>query len=150
MFTWSFLFLTNKLQRFEHKSKASSKSSFSDKIEGRIDFPLSVNMLPYTTNPNSQRVDKSKYWYDLSSAVIHKGKLESGHYYAYCRQGDQVSIIPNANGSANRSSGSSSMTTRSPRSRRLRFSMPTPIYCFTICGLSLTLRIDLDAGHLDG
>lgn len=50
-------------------------------------------MLPYTTNPNSQHVDKSKYWYDLSSAVIHKGKLESGHYYAYCRQGDQVRCL---------------------------------------------------------
>lgn len=86
-------FWTKWFQRFEHKSKASSKLSFSDKIEGRIDFPLSVNMLPYTTNPNSQRVDKSKYWYDLSSAVIHKGKLESGHYYAYCRQGDQVSCL---------------------------------------------------------
>lgn len=28
--------------------------------------------------------------YDLASAVVHKGKLEAGHYYVYCRQGDQV------------------------------------------------------------
>ncbi|KAF7591377.1 hypothetical protein BBP40_001603 [Aspergillus hancockii] len=61
---------------------------FSEKLEGRIDFPMSINMLPYTTNPNS-RLDKSKYVYDLSSAVVHKGKLDSGHYYVYCRQGDE-------------------------------------------------------------
>lgn len=46
-------------------------------------------MLPYTTNPNTN-VDKSRFTYDLSSAVVHKGKLEAGHYYVYCRQGEQV------------------------------------------------------------
>lgn len=46
-------------------------------------------MLPYTTAPNA-RVDRSKYVYDLSTAVVHKGKLDAGHYYCYCRQGDQV------------------------------------------------------------
>ncbi|KKK13802.1 hypothetical protein P175DRAFT_0511588 [Aspergillus ochraceoroseus IBT 24754] len=74
--------LCMQLKRFEHTF------SVSEKVEGRIDFPLSINMLPYTTNPNS-RVDKSRYIYDLSSAVVHKGKLEAGHYYVYCRQGDQ-------------------------------------------------------------
>jgi ubiquitin carboxyl-terminal hydrolase 22/27/51 len=46
-------------------------------------------MLPYTTNPDTA-VDKSRYIYDLSSAVVHKGKLEAGHYYVYCRQGEEV------------------------------------------------------------
>lgn len=47
-----------------------------------------INMLPYTTRPNSQKVDK--FAYDLSSVVVHKGKLDAGHYYAYCKQGDKV------------------------------------------------------------
>lgn len=46
-------------------------------------------MLPYTTNPNTVS-DESQYTYDLSSAVVHKGKLDAGHYYVYCRQGDEV------------------------------------------------------------
>jgi len=76
--------LANLMQRYEHTF------AVSEKVEGRIDFPLSLNMLPYTTNPDV-RVDRSKYVYDLSTAVVHKGKLDAGHYYAYCRQGDQVS-----------------------------------------------------------
>lgn len=74
--------LCMQLKRYEHTF------SVSEKLEGRIDFPLSINMLPYTTNPDS-RVDKSRYIYDLSSAVVHKGKLDAGHYYVYCRQGDE-------------------------------------------------------------
>jgi ubiquitin carboxyl-terminal hydrolase 22/27/51 len=61
----------------------------SEKVEGKVDFPLSINMLPYTTKPNA-KVDKSKYMYDLASAVVHRGKLDAGHYYVYCRQGEQV------------------------------------------------------------
>ncbi|KAL3479476.1 hypothetical protein BJX99DRAFT_71307 [Aspergillus californicus] len=74
--------LCMQLKRFEHTF------SVSEKVEGRIDFPLAINMLPFTTNPDST-VDKSRYTYDLSSAVVHKGKLDAGHYYVYCRQGDQ-------------------------------------------------------------
>ncbi|PYH46855.1 putative ubiquitin C-terminal hydrolase Ubp8 [Aspergillus saccharolyticus JOP 1030-1] len=74
--------LCMQLKRFEHSA------SVSEKLEGRIEFPLSINMLPYTTNPNS-KVDKARFMYDLSSAVVHKGKLDSGHYYVYCRQGDE-------------------------------------------------------------
>ena len=50
-------------------------------------------MLPYTTKPHSQKTAKSKYLYDLASAVVHRGKLEAGHYFVYCRQGDQVNPI---------------------------------------------------------
>jgi len=60
-------------------------------VEGRIDFPLTLNMLPYTTKANQRRArtDQSRYMYDLASAVVHRGKLDAGHYYVYCRQGDQ-------------------------------------------------------------
>lgn len=72
------------LQRFGHND------SVSEKVEGRIEFPLSINMLPFTTDPDSKGVDTSLYMYDLTSAVVHKGKLDAGHYYVYCRRGDQV------------------------------------------------------------
>lgn len=62
-------------------------------MEGRIDFPLSINMLPYTTKQYSKSIDRSKFIYDLSSAVVHKGKLDAGHYYAYCRHGDEVRLL---------------------------------------------------------
>ncbi|KAJ9218349.1 hypothetical protein DTO166G4_215 [Paecilomyces variotii] len=75
--------LCMQLKRFGHSE------AVSEKLEGRVNFPLSINMLPYTTKPNSQKVPKSKYMYDLSTAVIHKGQLDTGHYYAYCRQGEQ-------------------------------------------------------------
>lgn len=45
-------------------------------------------MLPYTTRPGNSR-DKSDYDYDLLSVVVHLGDMESGHYLAYCRQGEQ-------------------------------------------------------------
>ncbi|BDD55625.1 hypothetical protein MAP00_001119 [Monascus purpureus] len=75
--------LCMQLKRFDHNS------SVSEKVEGRIDFPLSINMLPYTTKQCSKSIDRSKFIYDLSSAVVHKGKLDAGHYYAYCRHGDE-------------------------------------------------------------
>lgn len=71
-------------QRFEHTL------SVSEKVEGKIDFPLSINMLPYTTRAHCKNEGgHSNFLYDLSSAVVHKGKLDAGHYYVYCRQGEQ-------------------------------------------------------------
>lgn len=75
-----------------------------------MDFPLSINMLPYTTKPNSRKVDKSRYLYDLASAVVHKGKLEAGHYYVYCRQGDQVSQFHDQSSSSSSYRHTSSLT----------------------------------------
>ncbi|KLJ13264.1 ubiquitin carboxyl-terminal hydrolase 22/27/51 [Blastomyces silverae] len=76
--------LCMQLKRFEHTL------SISEKVEGKVDFPLSINMLPYTTHPHSKsKGGNSNFMYDLSSAVVHKGKLDAGHYYVYCRQGEQ-------------------------------------------------------------
>ncbi|QSS51099.1 ubiquitin carboxyl-terminal hydrolase [Histoplasma capsulatum var. duboisii H88] len=76
--------LCMQLKRFEHTL------SVSEKVEGKIDFPLSINMLPYTTRAHYKNEGgHSNFLYDLSSAVVHKGKLDAGHYYVYCRQGEQ-------------------------------------------------------------
>ncbi|KAJ5777665.1 hypothetical protein N7520_000911 [Penicillium odoratum] len=67
------------LKRYEHKSASS------EKMHGHIDFPLTLNMLPYTVKKDKERVDTSRYIYDLSTVVVHQGSMESGHYYAYTR-----------------------------------------------------------------
>lgn len=54
-------------------------------MNGHIDFPLSVNMLPYTVRKDNLPVDMSNYMYDLSTVIVHQGTMDSGHYYAYTR-----------------------------------------------------------------
>ncbi|KAJ5621705.1 hypothetical protein N7528_006488 [Penicillium herquei] len=72
--------LCMQLKRYEHNS------SSSEKVHGHIDFPMTLNMLPYTTvKKDKERVDTSKYIYDLSTVIVHQGSMDSGHYYAYTR-----------------------------------------------------------------
>jgi ubiquitin carboxyl-terminal hydrolase 22/27/51 len=60
-------------------------------MNGHIDFPLSVNMLPYTVRKDNLPVDMSNYIYDLSTVIVHQGTMDSGHYYAYTRiENDKV------------------------------------------------------------
>jgi ubiquitin carboxyl-terminal hydrolase 22/27/51 len=69
------------LQRYE------ANSSSSEKMNCHIDFPISLNMLPYTVKKDKERVDTSKYIYDLSTVIVHQGTMDSGHYFAYTRLG---------------------------------------------------------------
>ena len=41
---------------------------------------------PNTPTPLSPR---SPGWYDLSTVVVHVGKMDAGHYISYCRRDDQ-------------------------------------------------------------
>ncbi|KAI5289931.1 hypothetical protein KEM54_002854 [Ascosphaera aggregata] len=76
------LILCIQLKRFERTPTTT------EKVQGKIDFPLSINMRPYTTSASSS--NSEKFMYDLSSAIVHTGTtVDSGHYYAYCRQGEQ-------------------------------------------------------------
>lgn len=62
-------------------------------MDGHIDFPITLNMLPYTVKKDKERVDTSKYIYDLSTVIVHQGTMDSGHYTAYTRLGgDKVRI----------------------------------------------------------
>lgn len=69
------------MQRYEHTSASS------EKVDGHIDFPLTVNMLPYTVKKDNQPVDMSKYIYELSTVIVHQGTMDTGHYFAYTRLG---------------------------------------------------------------
>lgn len=59
-----------------------------------IDFPVTLNMLPYVVKKDKDRIDTSKYIYDLSTVIVHQGTMDSGHYFAYTRLGgDKVRIM---------------------------------------------------------
>lgn len=81
-------------QRFEYKQGRNERAV---KIETPVNFPLSLNMLPYHSQARGADI-KDQYekarscTYDLLSVVEHKGEIDTGHYVTYSRVGDQVSI----------------------------------------------------------
>lgn len=55
-------------------------------------FPIQLNMYPYTTQGRADHHNHDQtpqlHMYDLSAVVVHKGKMDSGHYICYCREGN--------------------------------------------------------------
>lgn len=51
-----------------------------------------LDMFPYTTHARNDMASPPtherplSYMYELSSVVVHKGKIDSGHYVCYCRE----------------------------------------------------------------
>ncbi|KAI0474260.1 ubiquitin carboxyl-terminal hydrolase [Xylaria cf. heliscus] len=84
--------LSVQLKRFEFKQ--GSRDRAASKIRTKVQFPLQLNMLPYTTKgqsengAGSQELSRSCI-YDLLSVVEHVGEIDTGHYVSYCRVGDQ-------------------------------------------------------------
>lgn len=89
------------VQRYEHNK------SNPQKLDTKLLFPLQLDMCPYTTRAHRNRrkgfdtkdllspstgspfSSRSPGWYDLSSVVVHVGKIDAGHYICYCRRDDQ-------------------------------------------------------------
>ena len=89
-------------QRFEHTKSASTK------LETPVKFPMKLDLFPYTTGhkatlppPKSKAASHAKLaashninsptntlYYELSSVIVHKGSIDSGHYVSYSREGD--------------------------------------------------------------
>ncbi|KAK5072803.1 hypothetical protein LTR64_000790 [Lithohypha guttulata] len=66
----------------------SSLIGTPEKYEGKLDFPLVLDMHPYTTHaqPNGSYRDRQHCIYDLECVVVHQGDhAHTGHYYAFCR-----------------------------------------------------------------
>ncbi|KAI0127967.1 hypothetical protein BJ170DRAFT_723400 [Xylariales sp. AK1849] len=84
--------LSIQLKRFEFKQGSRDKSA--SKIDTPVQFPLTLNMLPYTTKGRkadgreSQELGRT-CTYDLLSVVVHVGEIDTGHYVSYCRVGEQ-------------------------------------------------------------
>uniref|UniRef100_A0A093V3F9 Ubiquitin carboxyl-terminal hydrolase 22 n=1 Tax=Talaromyces marneffei PM1 TaxID=1077442 RepID=A0A093V3F9_TALMA len=80
--------LCMQMKRFEQTDSETRK------MQGKIDFPLEINMQPYTVASGSKKAPATKrndmFMYDLASAIVHDGAgLNEGHYIAYIRQGDR-------------------------------------------------------------
>lgn len=78
---WSYA--NGPVERFEHSKSNSSK------LETRVTFPLQLDMYPYTTRykQGTGNTTQSPCLYELSSVIVHKGKMDSGHYVSYSREG---------------------------------------------------------------
>jgi ubiquitin carboxyl-terminal hydrolase 22/27/51 len=97
------------LKRFRHEKTLATSS----KVETKIRFPLTLDLTPYAAsssskskgdsalpngtaavnNSNSKPADEDDWIrpdaiYELSSVVVHKGKIDNGHYVSYSRQGE--------------------------------------------------------------
>jgi len=77
-------------KRFEHNKEIGTTS----KIGLKVQFPLQINMLPYTNRARCQDTRENfelarSCTYDLLSVVIHVGSLDTGHYISYSRVGNQ-------------------------------------------------------------
>ena len=74
--------LAIQLKRFE-VNKAPSKGSANtrQKIDTPILFQMNLNMQKYSRDPNA--------WYELFAVVLHRGKLESGHYTMYAKYNER-------------------------------------------------------------
>ncbi|GAM84932.1 hypothetical protein ANO11243_029350 [Dothideomycetidae sp. 11243] len=97
------------LKRFSH----SKNNGSSIKLDTRVRFPTTVDLSPYLTPPlsavtsgkagkkeqNGDKKDKDKKEdedkvrpkpvYELSSVIVHKGKMDSGHYVSFSRVYDE-------------------------------------------------------------
>lgn len=89
---------TDCFKRFEHSKAQSSK------IETKVNFPMRLDLAPYTAahkehakaakasglpNTNFNMNSPSNgLTYELSSVIVHKGKIDSGHYVSYSREGN--------------------------------------------------------------
>jgi ubiquitin carboxyl-terminal hydrolase 22/27/51 len=85
------------LKRFEHTNSTSSK------IETKINFPIKLDLYPFTTFHKSTQTKNAKapgsppnsnyninnpgnsLMYELAGVIVHKGKIDSGHYVNYTR-----------------------------------------------------------------
>jgi ubiquitin carboxyl-terminal hydrolase 22/27/51 len=65
--------------------KTAGSSLVQEKYDGKIDFPLILNMMPYVTHV-STGMKKDALVYDLDCVVVHQGdNVHNGHYFAFCR-----------------------------------------------------------------
>lgn len=91
--------LTMHVKRFGIKKPPGSNANGNvssligtpEKYEGKLDFPLTLDMYPYTSAVlESDDLDKQpqpmQCVYDLDCVVVHQGDhAHTGHYYAFCR-----------------------------------------------------------------
>lgn len=61
-----------------------------EKLNKHVNFPLILDMSPYTSTQAVNKSTSHKILYSLYGVVEHSGKLNSGHYVAYVKAGLQT------------------------------------------------------------
>jgi ubiquitin carboxyl-terminal hydrolase 22/27/51 len=133
--------LCMQVNRFQNEVRGGNV--VQKKIKGRVQYPLEIDMRPYTTKGGKKSKptaddaadDKAKgrrmtdakddgakddlpdgdrFLYDLESVIVHEGKaIEQGHYFAFCR-----GATLNAPPSSTASTTTTTTTTPSPPAKR--------------------------------
>jgi ubiquitin carboxyl-terminal hydrolase 22/27/51 len=92
--------LCMQVNRFQNEFRGGSV--VQKKIKGRVQYPLEIDMKPYTTEGGKKAKGKAdgktgggeyggKFMYELESVIVHEGKaIEQGHYFAFCRAAAEV------------------------------------------------------------
>ena len=76
------------LRAFSSGGGVQSTAALVLSAQGKIDFPVTIDMEPYTARQKSDKPESLVY--DLESVIVHHGQqLQNGHYFAFCRQDDQ-------------------------------------------------------------
>ncbi len=97
--------LCMQVNRFQNEFRGGSV--VQKKIKGRMQYPLEIDMRPYTTKARKKggKAGEGKatdvgngdgdddgdgkdgsFLYELESVIVHEGKaIEQGHYFAFCR-----------------------------------------------------------------
>ncbi|KAK9052957.1 hypothetical protein SSX86_029587 [Deinandra increscens subsp. villosa] len=66
-----------------HLKRFKNDGSYVEKIDKQVEFPLELDLQPYTSGSQSNNAD---FTYDLYAVVVHAGfTSSSGHYYCYIR-----------------------------------------------------------------
>ncbi|KAI3812718.1 hypothetical protein L1987_17430 [Smallanthus sonchifolius] len=66
-----------------HLKRFKNDGSYVEKIDKQVEFPLELDLQPYTSGSQSNNVD---FKYELYAVVVHAGfTSSSGHYYCYIR-----------------------------------------------------------------
>ena len=68
---------------------------------------------PSTSSFPPPRIESERLIYDLTSVIVHKGSLDSGHYYVYCRE-TPPSLSPFSSSSPSSSSTANTTADTSP------------------------------------
>lgn len=70
------------LKRFGFNYENMSRT----KLHNPVEFPMDLNMLPYTSQSQNPEVDTSAFQYELVGVIVHSGSATAGHYISYSRE----------------------------------------------------------------
>lgn len=138
--------LCMQVNRFQNEVRGGNV--VQKKIKGRVQYPLEIDMRPYTTKGGkstrrtAKELDKDRkdgtragdegndsdgdrFLYELESVIVHEGKaIEQGHYFAFCRGAASTlntassATAPSTNQAQTTTSSSTTHTTSNPTSKR--------------------------------